>query len=89
MALDLDGIAVSAGAACSSGKVGRPRVLEAMGVAPALSKGAVRVSLGWTSRAEDVNRFVASWCRAYDRAKAKLNATVNAGAPRPLASVES
>ena len=89
MALDLDGIAVSAGAACSSGKVGRPRVLEAMGVAPALSTGAVRVSLGWTSRAEDVNRFVASWCRAYDRAKAKLNATVNAGAPRPLASVES
>lgn len=89
MALDLDGIAVSAGAACSSGKVGTPRVLEAMGIAPALSKGAVRVSLGWTSRAEDVDRFVASWCRAYDRAKAKLNATVNAGAPRPLASVES
>lgn len=89
MALDLDGIAVSAGAACSSGKVGSPRVLEAMGVPPALSKGAVRVSLGWTSRAEDIDRFVASWCRAYDRAKAKLNATVNARAPRPLASVES
>ena len=89
MALDLDGIAVSAGAACSSGKVDSPRVLEAMGVAPALSKGAIRVSLGWTSEAGDVDRFVASWCRAYERAKAKVKTNVNAGAPRPLASVES
>lgn len=89
MALDLDGIAVSAGAACSSGKVGSPRVLEAMGVPPALSKGAIRVSLGWTSEPDDVNRFVASWSRAYERAKAKVKTSVNAGAPRPLASVES
>lgn len=89
MALDLDGIAVSAGAACSSGKVGSPRVLEAMGVPPALSKGAIRVSLGWTSEPGDVDRFVASWSRAYERAKAKVKTDVNAGASRPLASVES
>ena len=89
MALDLDGIAVSAGAACSSGKVGSPRVLDAMGVPPALSKGAIRVSLGWTSEPGDVDRFVASWARAYERAKAKVKTNVNAGAPRPLASVES
>lgn len=89
MALDLDGIAVSAGAACSSGKVGTPRVLDAMGVTPALSKGAIRVSLGWTSEPGDVDRFVASWTRAYERAKAKVKISVNAGAPRPLASVES
>lgn len=89
MALDLDGIAVSAGAACSSGKVGAPRVLEAMGVPDALSKGAIRVSLGWTSEESDVDRFVASWSRAYERAKAKMKTSVNAGAPRPLASVES
>lgn len=89
MALDLDGIAVSAGAACSSGKVGAPRVLEAMGVPPALSKGAIRVSLGWTSEPGDVDRFVASWSRAYERAKAKVKTSANAGAPRPLASVES
>ncbi|MEW6090659.1 MAG: cysteine desulfurase family protein [Pseudomonadota bacterium] len=89
MALDLDGIAVSAGAACSSGKVGAPRVLEAMGVPAALSKGAIRVSLGWTSEESDVDRFVASWSRAYERAKAKVKTSANAGAPRPLASVES
>lgn len=89
MALDLDGIAVSAGAACSSGKVGSPRVLEAMGVPPALSKGAIRVSLGWTSEPDDVDRFVAIWSRAYERAKAKVKTNVSAGAPRPLASVES
>src|SRR5690606_13965536 len=50
MALDLHGIAVSAGAACSSGKVGLPRVLDAMGVPADMARGAVRVSLGWTSK---------------------------------------
>src|SRR5690606_24350190 len=71
MALDLDGIAVSAGAACSSGKVGRPRVLAAMGVSPDLARAAVRVSFGWTSKPEDVDAFVKSWLRAYERARAK------------------
>jgi cysteine desulfurase len=95
MALDLDGIAVSAGAACSSGKVGRPRVLDAMGVSPDLAKAAVRVSLGWTSKPEDVDAFVKSWLRAYERARAKagigagMNMSGNAGASQPLASVES
>ena len=46
IALDLEGIAVSAGAACSSGKVGPSHVLAAMGVAPELARGAIRVSLG-------------------------------------------
>ncbi|MFZ1103555.1 MAG: cysteine desulfurase family protein, partial [Hyphomicrobiaceae bacterium] len=49
IALDLAGVAVSAGAACSSGKVGASRVLEAMGLAPALARAAIRVSLGWGS----------------------------------------
>jgi cysteine desulfurase len=96
MALDLDGIAVSAGAACSSGKVGRPRVLEAMGVPADLAKGAVRVSLGWTSKPEDIDAFVKSWLRAYERARAKagvgtgMNASENAGTlSQQLASVES
>ena len=65
------------------------RVAHEMGVPPALSKGAIRVSLGWTSEPGDVDRFVASWARAYERAKAKVKTNVNAGAPRPLASVES
>ncbi|MDZ4382957.1 MAG: cysteine desulfurase family protein [Parvibaculum sp.] len=94
MALDLDGIAVSAGAACSSGKIGRPRILDAMGVPETLSRGAIRVSLGWTSVAADVDRFVESWSRARKRAHArteKINTIVPVGmAPdAPLAAVES
>jgi cysteine desulfurase len=61
MALDLAGIAVSAGSACSSGKVGRSHVLEAMGVAHALAGSAIRVSLGWHSEAADIDRFVDAW----------------------------
>ena len=58
IALDLAGIAVSSGSACSSGKVARSPVLAAMGVSPALSAGALRVSLGWNTTQADVSRFV-------------------------------
>ena len=61
IALDLAGIAVSAGAACSSGKVRASAVLGAMGVPPALAASAIRVSLGWQSKAEDIDRFMAAW----------------------------
>lgn len=61
MALDLAGIAVSAGSACSSGKVTQSHVLAAMGVPQATARSAIRVSLGWTSREDDVERFLASW----------------------------
>lgn len=54
MALDLDGVSVSSGSACTSGTVGRSHVLAAMGVSPALARGALRVSFGWNSRDEDV-----------------------------------
>jgi cysteine desulfurase len=57
---DLEGVAVSSGSACSSGKVKRSHVLEAMGVEPALADGAIRVSFGWNSTKADVNRFVAA-----------------------------
>ncbi len=57
IALDLAGVAVSAGSACSSGKVTRSHVLDAMGVEPALAAGAIRLSLGWASREADVARF--------------------------------
>jgi cysteine desulfurase len=57
IALDLSGIAVSAGSACSSGKVERSPVLAAMG-AGALAGEAIRVSLGWTSRTEDIDAFL-------------------------------
>ena len=57
IALDLAGIAVSSGAACSSGKVARSHVLDAMRVDPALSAGAIRLSLGWSSDETDVAHF--------------------------------
>jgi len=63
MALDMAGVAVSAGAACSSGKVQPSHVLAAMGVAPESAGEAIRVSLGWDSRAEDLDRFLAAWTR--------------------------
>jgi len=61
IAFDLDGIAVSSGAACSSGKVQPSHVLAAMGVSPPLTRGAVRVSLGWSTTESDVERFLGAW----------------------------
>jgi cysteine desulfurase len=58
MALDLAGVAVSAGAACSSGKVNSSHVLRAMGVAPALADCAIRVSFGPGNDADDIGRLL-------------------------------
>jgi cysteine desulfurase len=57
MRLDLEGVAASSGSACSSGKVAASHVLAAMGVDPALARGAIRLSLGWASTPADVERF--------------------------------
>jgi len=59
--LDLAGVAVSAGAACSSGKVGASRVLAAMGLAPELARAAIRISLGHSSTERDIARFLQAW----------------------------
>lgn len=61
MSLDLAGVAVSAGAACSSGKVTRSAVLSAMRVDEALAGCAIRVSLGWASTADDIEGFLPAW----------------------------
>jgi cysteine desulfurase len=61
IAFDLNGIAVSSGSACSSGKVQASHVLTAMGVAPDLARGAVRVSLGWSTTESDVDRLLNAW----------------------------
>jgi len=61
IAFDLEGVAVSSGAACSSGKVQPSHVLAAMGVSPLLLRGAVRVSLGWTTTETDIERLLAAW----------------------------
>jgi cysteine desulfurase len=59
--LDLAGVAVSSGAACSSGKVAASHVLAAMGVSGTLARGAVRVSLGYTRHEADIERVLAAW----------------------------
>jgi len=59
--LDLAGIAVSAGSACSSGKVGASHVLEAMGLGPELATSSIRVSLGPTTTKNEVQAFVEAW----------------------------
>lgn len=66
IAFDLAGVAVSSGAACSSGKVKTSHVLEAMGVASALADGAIRVSLGWNSSNPDVIRFLLAFEKVRD-----------------------
>jgi cysteine desulfurase len=61
IALDLDGVMVSAGAACSSGKVAPSHVLAAMGLEPTVAASTIRVSLGWSSSETDVDHFLEAW----------------------------
>ena len=68
MAMDLAGFAVSAGSACSSGKVRASRVLTAMGYDEAAAAQAIRVSLGPGVRRDEVLRFADAWCAQYRKA---------------------
>ena len=61
IALDLAGIMISAGAACSSGKVGPSHVLAAMGVPSEIAECTIRVSLGWTTTEADIAHFLDAW----------------------------
>jgi cysteine desulfurase len=67
MALDLAGVAVSAGSACSSGKVTRSAVLAAMGVGSSEADTAIRISCGWNTVFEDIDRLIAAWQGLYIR----------------------
>ena len=67
IALDLDGVMVSAGAACSSGKVGPSHVLKAMRVPSDLAAATIRVSLGWSTTEADIGRFLDAWTTFYRR----------------------
>lgn len=60
---DLEGIAVSSGSACSSGKVQPSHVLQAMNVDPALLRGAIRLSLGWDTTEADIDRCLEAWIK--------------------------
>jgi cysteine desulfurase len=67
MALDLEGVAVSAGSACSSGKVSASHVIAAMGVPDEEALTAIRVSLGWSTTPADIDRFVEAWRIVFER----------------------
>jgi cysteine desulfurase len=67
--LDLAGVAVSSGSACSSGKVEASHVLKAMGIAPELAQGALRVSLGPDTTKVQIDRFIAIWGELITRLK--------------------
>ena len=71
MAMDLAGVAISGGTACSSGKSKPSHVLLAMGAGEAEASNAIRVSLGWNSTEEDAEAFIREWPTAYARIKAR------------------
>ncbi len=71
MSMDLAGVEVSAGAACSSGKTRRSKVLAAMGYDDETSASAIRISLGWGTTADDLEKCVAAWQEVYSRACAR------------------
>ena len=74
MALDLAGVCVSAGSACSSGKVKRSLVLLAMGADDTLAESAIRTSFGWDTRPEDFGRVTDAWLEAARRTVLKETA---------------
>ena len=74
MAMDLAGIAVSSGSACSSGKVKRSLVLSAMGADDALAESAIRTSFGWKSTQQDFELTADAWLKALAQRKAKETA---------------
>ena len=61
IAFDLEGMAVSSGSACSSGKVHASPVLTAMGVKPEVAQGAVRLSLGWDTTEAEIQYLLEAW----------------------------
>jgi cysteine desulfurase len=72
MQMDLAGFAISAGSACSSGKVKQSRVLTAMGYDKVTAGSAIRVSLGLETTTDDVARFADAWSAAYRKFCAKV-----------------
>jgi cysteine desulfurase len=74
IALDLDGVMVSSGSSCSSGKIAPSHVLSAMGVADDLAGSSIRVSFGWNSTEEDADAVVASLVKLQARIRARAAA---------------
>ncbi len=80
MGLDLAGVAVSAGSACSSGRVEPGHVLRALGAADAVGGCAIRVSLGWATTEEETERFLGTWRALYAGLTNRWKAGVSAAA---------
>ncbi|GAA4763295.1 cysteine desulfurase family protein [Stakelama sediminis] len=68
---DLAGIAVSAGSACSSGSLKTSHVLEAIRMPPDIAESTIRLSVGWTTTADDIRRFGDEWLRIAERARSR------------------
>jgi cysteine desulfurase len=68
---DLEGVAVSSGSACSSGKVAPSHVLAAMGVPPELARGAIRISTGGTTTNAEIDQFLQVWKKLVERLSIK------------------
>lgn len=66
---DLNGILVSAGSACSSGSIAKPRVLEAMGVDGKIAKTAIRISLGLQNNRDEIDQFIKIWGNLYKKTR--------------------
>jgi len=63
IAFDLEGVAVSSGSACSSGKVASSHVLSAMGIPQELAQGGIRVSLGYSTTEDDITAILKAWAK--------------------------
>jgi len=63
IAFDLEGVAVSSGSACSSGKVASSHVLAAMGIPQELARGGIRVSLGYSTTEDDITAILKAWAK--------------------------
>jgi cysteine desulfurase len=72
MILDLEGIAVSSGSACSSGTVKASHVLQSMGLPDPITKSTLRVSTGWATTDEDMNHFIEAWTLMHGRVKDRI-----------------
>ena len=80
MGLDLAGVAVSAGSACSSGKVEASHVLRALGASDDVGGCAIRVSMGWATTGDEIERFLGAWRALYAGLTNRWKAGVSAAA---------
>ena len=80
MGLDLAGVAVSAGSACSSGKVEPSHVLRALGAPDDVGGCAIRVSMGWATTGDEIDRFLGAWRALYAGLTNRWKAGVSAAA---------